>query len=408
MSIELNSQQQEAQAEFRAFADAAIFPFADQFDGNERIPTELIGQLAQRKYLGAVLPEVWGGRGLDLLTFGLLNEEIGRACSSTRSLLTVHSMVAYAILRWGSPPQKQAWLPRLAGGHSLAAFALTEPNIGSDAKHIESTAEPRGDGYILNGRKKWITFGQIADLFLVFAQCNAKPSAFLVERTRPGLTTRPMRGLLGTRASMLAEVSLEGCPVPRENLLGGLGFGFSTVALSALDLGRYSVAWGSVGIGQACLEASLQYATERKQFGEPLSRHQLIQEMIANMVTQVKAARLLCCHAGYLKDIGDPESTAETLVAKYFASTMAARVASDAVQIHGGNGCGSEYPVQRYLRDAKVMEIIEGSNQMQQILISRNAFLGHAERRPGSAPQRAVSAPGAGSGESHDRGTANS
>ena len=376
MKIELTSQQKNAQAEFKTFADEEIFPYADQFDREERISTELINKLARRKYLGAVLPEEFGGLGGDMITFGLLNEEVGRACSSTRSLLTVHSMVESALLRWGNPRQKQAWLPRLASGQSLGAFALTEPNIGSDAKHIETTAEPCSDGYVLNGCKKWITFGQIADLFLVVAQCNAKPSAFLVEKTCPGLTTKPMLGVLGTRASMLAEVYLENCLVPKENLVGGLGFGFSTVALSALDLGRYSVAWGCVGIGQACLVASLKYSSERRQFGEPLRHHQLIQEMIANMVTQVKAARLLCYHAGYLKDIGDPSSTAETLVAKYFSSTMAPRVASDAVQIHGGNGCSSEYPVQRYLRDAKVMEIIEGSNQMQQILISRDAYQG--------------------------------
>jgi len=380
MKIELTAQQQAAQTEFKIFANAELFPFADQFDRDESLPTTIIEQLARRKYLSAVIPEEFGGLGVDMITYGLLNEEIGRACSSTRSLLTVQGMVSYAIMRWGKPQHKQTWLPRLANGQTIAAFALTEPNIGSDARHIETTVEARDDGYVITGRKKWITFGEVADLFLVFAQGEGKASAFLVERNTPGLTTVPMRGLLGTRASRVAEVHLDQCVVPKENLIGGLGFGFSTIALSALDLGRYSVAWGSVGIGQACLEASLKYASERKQFGEPLKQHQLIQEMIANMVTQVKAARLLCYHAGYLKDLGDMNSTAETLIAKYFASSMAPRVASDAVQIHGGNGCGSDYPVQRYLRDAKVMEIIEGSNQMQQVMISRNAFAEYAGR----------------------------
>ena len=384
MNLDLTSAQQDAQAACRAFADEVVMPYADDYDRQERIPADVIAQLAQRNYLGAVLPQEFGGLGSDMITFGLLNAELGRACSSIRSLLTVHSMVSHAILRWGNQQHKQEWLPRLASGQSLAAFALTEPNVGSDATQIETTAERRGDTYILTGRKKWITFGQIADLFLVFAQCNAKPSAFLVERTRPGLTTTPIGGMLGTRASMLAEVHLDACEVPKANLLGGLGFGVSAVALSALDLGRYSVAWGCVGIGQACLEASLAYASERKQFGALLKQHQLIQELIANMVTQVKAARLLSYHAGLLKDRSDPGATAETLVAKYFASTMAARVASDAVQIHGGNGCGSEYPVQRYLRDAKVMEIIEGSNQMQQIMISQHAFAAHSEHTSAS------------------------
>ena len=375
MKIELTPKQKDAQAAFRAFADEEIFPYANQFDQEERIPSELISKMARKKYLSTVLPEESGGLGLDMITFGLLNEEIGRACSSVRSLLTVHGMVSYAILRWGTQHQKEFWLPKLATGEVIAAFALTEPNVGSDAKSIETTAERQGDVYILNGRKKWITYGQIADLFLVFAQCDGKPSAFLVERNSPGLTTRPVQGLLGTRASMIAEVHLNECQVPKENLVGGLGFGFSAVALSALDLGRYSVAWGCVGIGQACLDASLKYTSERKQFGVYLKRHQLIQQMIANMVTNVRAARLLCYHAGYLKDIGDPGATMATLVAKYFASTMVSKAASDAVQVHGGNGCSSEYPVQRYLRDAKVMEIIEGSTQIQQILIGRNAYL---------------------------------
>jgi alkylation response protein AidB-like acyl-CoA dehydrogenase len=375
MKIELTSQQKEARTAFRAFADEEIFPHADQFDREEKIPVELIAKMAQKGYLSTVLPEEYGGLGLDMVTFGLLNEEIGRACSSTRSLLTVHGMVSYAILRWGSQQQKETWLPKLASGEAIAAFALTEPNVGSDAKSIETTAEKRGDVYVLNGKKKWTTFGQIADLFIVFAHCDQKPSAFLVERNTPGLSTKPMLGLLGTRASMIAEVHLDACETPKENLIGGLGFGFSTVAMSALDLGRYSVAWGCVGIGQACLEASLKYAEERHQFGKPLKRHQLIQEMLANMVTNVEAARLLCYQAGYLKDAGYPDATAKTLIAKYFASTMVPRVASDAVQVHGGNGCGSEYPVQRYLRDSKVMEIIEGSSQMQQTMIARNAYL---------------------------------
>jgi glutaryl-CoA dehydrogenase (non-decarboxylating) len=374
MTIDLTPHQQDAQAQFRAFADQALVPLADQFDREEHVPPEVIADLAQRGYLGAALPAEFGGMGTDMITFGLLNEQIGRACSSMRSLLTVHSMVSYAILRWGNQRQKQRWLPELAAGRSIGAFALTEPNIGSDARNIEATAERQDESYVLNGRKQWITFGQIADLFLVFARCGEKPAAFLVERERPGLATTPIRGVLGTRGSMLAQVQLDDCRVPKENVVGGLGFGISAIALSALDLGRYSVAWGCVGIGQACLEASLAYAGERRQFGEPLKHHQLIQELIANMVTGVKAARLLCHNAGRMKDAGDLGAMTETLVAKYFASTMASRAANDAVQIHGANGCGGEYPVQRYLRDARVMELIEGSNQMQQIMISQHAF----------------------------------
>lgn len=395
MNIALTAAQQDAQAACRAFADEAIRPFADQYDREERMPAELIAEVARRGYLGALLPEQFGGLHSDMITFGLLNQELGRACSSVRSLLTVHSMVSYAVLRWGSQRNKAHWLPRLASGESIGAFALSEPNAGSDAGQIETTAERHADRYLLSGRKQWITFGQVADVFLVFARCDAKPCAFLVERTRPGLTTRPITGMLGTRGSMLAELHLDQCEVPKENMIGGLGFGISAVALSALDMGRYSVAWGCVGIGQACLEASLSYASQRRQFGSPLKDHQLIQELIANMVTQLKAARLLCYQAGQLHDANDPEATAETLVAKYFASMMASRAANDAVQIHGGNGCSSDYSVQRYLRDAKIMEIIEGTNQMQQIMISQHAFAEYAEHASAVAGASAAHHPSA-------------
>jgi alkylation response protein AidB-like acyl-CoA dehydrogenase len=209
----------------------------------------------------------------------------------------------------------------------------------------------------------------VADLFLIFARCDDKISSFLVARDAAGLSTEPINGVLGVRASMLAEVRLNACRTPKESRIDHAGFGFSHIATHALDLGRYSVAWGCVGIGQACLEASMSYASERKQFGTYLRDRQLIQRMLTDMITNVKAARLLCYQAGFLKDKKDPKAVLETSVAKYFASTMVTKVANDAVQIHGANGCGSEYPVQRYMRDARVMEIIEGSTQIQQITI---------------------------------------
>lgn len=381
MKLELTPEQKESRAAFRAFSDREIAPYAGQFDREERVPPQVIQKVAQKRYLGAVVPAQYGGLGMDMLTFGLLNEELGRGCSSVRSLLTVHSMVAYAIGRWGSRQQKEVWLPKLASGEAVAAFALSEPNVGSDARSVETAAEKVDDGFVLNGRKKWITYGQIADLFLVFAQVGGKPSAFLVERDRPGLTTTPIQGLLGTRASLLAELHFDDCRIPKENLVGGTGFGFAAVALSALDLGRYSVAWGSVGIGQACLEASLRYSSERQQFNVFLKDHQLIQRMITNMITSVKAARLMCYHAGYQKESNAPDATTSIMMAKYFASTMATKAASDAVQIHGANGCSSDYPVQRYLRDAKVMEIIEGSTQIQQIIIAGNAYQNFQSKR---------------------------
>ncbi|MFL6203598.1 MAG: acyl-CoA dehydrogenase family protein [Thermoanaerobaculia bacterium] len=369
MRIELTPEQRALRAEVRAFTEREISPYAGQWDRDEAIPRAIVDKLVERGWLGSMVPAEHGGKGLDQISYGVLTEEIGRGCSSTRSLLTVHDMACQGILRWGSRAQKEKYLGRLAKGEILGAFALSEPNAGSDAKGIETSANPVDGGFILNGTKKWITFGQIADLFLLFAQLDGKPTAFLVEREAPGFSTVPMRGLLGTRASMLAELRLEG--VRTEDMVGRPGFGVSHVVGAALEQGRYSVACGSVGIAQACLDACLAYARERQQGGKPIFDHQLVRAMLSDMITNVRAARLLCMRAGYLRDTGDPGAFAETMVAKYFASRTAARVATDAVQIHGGNGCHEDFPVSRYFRDAKVMEIIEGSTQIQQNTIAR-------------------------------------
>lgn len=374
MDIELTSQQKQHQEQFRAFVAQEIAPHADQWDQDERIPAELIQKLADQGYLGAIVPAEYGGPGMDALTFGLLCEEIGGGSASLLSLITVHGMVCQALLKWGTPAQKTQWLPKLATGAVIGGFGLTEPNVGSDAKSVETTAVHVDNSYILNGEKKWISFGQVATLFLIFAQCDGKPSAFLVPRDSPGFSSLPINGLLGFRSAMLGRLLMKDCRIPEDHLVGKIGFGFSHVAGAALDHGRYCVGWGCVGGGQACLDACLHYTGERKQFGSFLKGHQLIQQMVANMITQIKAARLLCYHAAYLKDKGDPSMIMETSIAKYFASQMINQVASDAVQIHGANGCSSDYPVQRYLRDAKIMEIIEGSSQMQQIIIAKSGY----------------------------------
>jgi glutaryl-CoA dehydrogenase (non-decarboxylating) len=374
LKLELTPEQRAARAEFRGFVTEEIVPHAGRWDREQAIPMELVGRLRERGWLGSLIPADFGGPGRDMITYGLLTEEIGKGCSSVRSLLTVHDMVAWAIQRWGNRAQKERFLPPMARGERLGALALSEPNAGSDAKSVETTAILDGDAYVLQGRKKWTTFGQIAHLYLVLAQCEGKPTTFLLERETPGLTVRPIQGMTGTRASMLAELLIDGCRVPRESLLGRIGFGVSHVLAAGLEQGRYSVAWGSVGIGQACLEASLRYASERQQGGVLIGEHQLIRAMLSDMITNVRAARLLCLRSGYLRDQNDPGAFMETMVAKYFASTTATRAAADAVQIHGANGCHEDYPVGRYLRDSRVMEIIEGSTQIQQITISRFDF----------------------------------
>lgn len=363
---------EEARAGFRAFADRHVRPHADRFDQEEALPPELFRALAEAGHLGALVSRDHGGTGMDAVDFGFLNEEVGAACSSARSVLTVHGMVCQALMAWGTPAQKERWLPDLASGRRLGAFALTEPAVGSDARRVETTATPDGDGWVLEGEKNWVTCGQVADLLLVLARHGEGAVALLVPTDLPGLVRTPLRGMLGTRAAMLARVRLEGCRVPADHVLARPGFGFPVIT-SALDLGRYSVAWGCVGIARACLEASSRYAHERHQFGRPLEEHQLVARKLADMVTGVRAARLLCLQAGVSRDAGDPGAVLDTLVAKYHASTTAMAAASDAVQIHGARGCSSDYPVARYLRDAKTMEIIEGATEIQQTLIARHA-----------------------------------
>ncbi len=371
MRLELSEPQKEARRRFRDFVRERIAPEADRWDREERVPRAVIDDLRRRGYLGAPLPEAAGGGAMDAITYGLLSEEIARGCSSVRSLLTVHDMVSLAVWRWGSRSLKAELLPRMARAELLCALALSEPGVGSDAASVETEARRDQEHYLLTGRKKWITFGQIADLFLVFARCDGQVAAFLVDADSPGLARRPIRGVMGTRASLLAELELAGCRVPAGRLVGRVGFGFSHVAATALDHGRYSVAWGSVGIAQACLDACLGYTAERRQGGAYLNQHQLVQRKLTEMIANTRAARLLCYRAGYLRQIGDPGAATETMIAKYFASRTATRAANDAVQLHGARGLSEETSVARYLRDAKVMEIIEGSTQIQQIAIAR-------------------------------------
>ncbi len=370
LRLELSAAQREARRRCREFVATSVAPHAGAWDREGRIPPEVIAELRRRGYLGSHLAPQLGGGGVDPVTYGLLTEEIGRGCSSLRSLLTVHDMVSEAIRRWGSPYLKREVLPRLARAELLAALALSEPNVGSDAASVETTAVADGGEFVIDGRKRWITFGMIADLFLVFARCAGQVAAFAVPADTAGLTRQPITTIVGTRASQLAEVVFAGCRVPSDHLVGRVGFGFSHVASTALDHGRYSVAWGAVGILQACLDACLEYTAARQQFGKPLAKHQLVQRKLTRMIADARAARLLCLQAGYQRSIGAPDAATETLIAKYFASRAATRAANDAVQLHGANGLSQEYPVERYLRDARVTEIIEGSTQIQEIAIA--------------------------------------
>lgn len=369
MKIGLSPEQREQRLLFRRFAKEHIAPYAAQWDLEERVSSGIIDELRRRGYLGAPLSRPGGC--MDAITYGLLTEEIARACSSTRSLLTVHDMVAQGIWRWGNRALKAEFGEQVATGDRICALALSEPDVGSDAAGVKTTARRDGEDFILQGEKKWTTFGQIADLFLVLARCPEGLAAFVMPVATSGLVRRAMKGIVGTRASLLAEISLHECRIPAHYLLGKVGFGFSHVVSSVLDHGRYSVAWGAVGIAQACLDACLDYTGKRRQFGVELRDHQLVQRKLTDMIVNVRAARLLCYRAGYLRSVDDTGAIAETLVAKYFSSRTAVQTANDAVHLHGANGLTEEYPVARYLRDAKVTEIVEGSSEIQQITIAR-------------------------------------
>lgn len=375
--------------EFRSFSQAEITPRAAAFDRAGAVDDDLVAKLAGAGYLGATVAVEHGGPGMDEVTYGLLCEEVGAACSSVRSLLTVQNMVAHALARWGSAAQKEQWLPRLASGDAIAAFCLTEPETGSDAGAVETTFESVGDGWSVTGRKRWVTFGRRADVYLVIGRSSGTPGgavAALIPRDAKHLTLQPVEGQLGLRAAELAEVVLDGCPVSKEATLARPGFGFSHVASTVLDHGRYSVAWGCVGIARACLDASADYASRRVQFEAPLRDHQLVRRMITDMHVATDAARLMCIEAGRLRAAGDPGSIESTMAAKYFASTILPRVTNDAVQIHGANGVDPAFAVERHFRDSKIMQIIEGTDQMHQLNLASRALRGRP--RPDAQDER--------------------
>ncbi|MCP4153401.1 MAG: acyl-CoA dehydrogenase [bacterium] len=363
--------QQKIIDEVKEFADVEIRPFATEFEIQEAVPRSLIEKMAAKGYLGASFPQEYGGLGLDPVNFGLFSEAIGKADASTRGLITVHtSLVGETLLRWGSKEQKKKWLPLMASGEKIGAFGLTEPEVGTDAKSVQTSNRKEGDKYIINGSKKWITFGDVADFFLVITTGEKGISAFIVERERAGVTTTPIKGLLASKAAHIAEIRFENVEVPAENLICREGSGFTYVVNTALDHGRYSIAWSGVAIAGEAVDAMVAYARQRKQFGKKIYSHQLIQGIIGDAVTKLHAGRALCLRAGELRKKNDPQAVIETTIAKYFTSKIAMEITTDAVQVHGGNGCCNEYPVERLFREAKILEIIEGTSQVQQEIIS--------------------------------------
>ncbi|MBM7776555.1 alkylation response protein AidB-like acyl-CoA dehydrogenase [Actinokineospora baliensis] len=366
----LTTDQRDSLLAFARFVDERLIPRAGTWDHQEHLDDSIITDLAAAHLLVPTLPTEAGGTGMDAVTYGLLSEELGRGCGSVRNLVAVQGMVAHAILRWGSKDLADRWAPAIGTGSVIGSFALTEPEVGSDARNGTTTARKVLDGYEITGRKKWISFAQRAGVFLVFARLDDDPAAFIVERDSPGLSVSPITGLLGLRASELGEVHLDSVVVPESNLLSHGRLTFDLVATSSLDYGRYSTACGSVGLAQGCLDASLDYTRTRTQFDAPLAEHQLVQRSLTEMITSVEAARLLCRQTGQMRAAAHRDAIRQTLIAKYFASRAAFAAAAAAVQAHGASGVSSDYPVQRYLRDAKIQEIIEGTSEIQQVQIA--------------------------------------
>lgn len=376
MNFELTEEQKEIQSIARRFAQEEVAPLAREADETGEFPLHLVKRMGQLGFLAGPLEPEFGGSGMDYPSFALVYEELGRADSSVRGFLAVHgSLVTMCLRDWGSPAQKQRYLPLLASGNLIGCYCLTEPNAGSDAAGMETSVREVDDGYVLNGEKIWITNGNIADVALVFA--TRDPSArhrgvcaFIVDTRAPGFERHSMPGReLGHRASDHARIVLNECRVPKEALLGEMGQGFK-VAMSALDHGRLGVAAGALGVAQACLDACISFARSRRQFGQRIGDFQMIQASIADMGADVDAARLLVYRAAWLKQQGMP-STRATSVAKLFATEAAARAASEAVLIHGGRGYSSEFPVERYYRDIKGLQIYEGTSHIQRIVIAR-------------------------------------
>jgi alkylation response protein AidB-like acyl-CoA dehydrogenase len=376
LDFELTPEQELVRSTAREFCDREIVPFAREWDRDEHMDRAIVPKLAEVGFLGAAIPGEHGGAGFDSVSYCLLIEELGRADSSVRGVVSVNNgLVGKTIVQWGTDEQKGEWLPRLCSGEVLGCYGLTEPGRGSDAGNLQARAERDGGGggWRISGSKIFITNGTWAGVALIFARTGGPGpkgvTCFLVPTHSEGFSATPITGKLGLRAQDTAELTLDGVRVPDAARLGPEGQGF-TVAMRALDAGRMSLAAGCVGIARACLEASVAYAGQREQFDRPIARFQLVQELIADIAVETDAARLLTWRVAALADAGR-DHRLESSYAKYFASEVAVRAANAAVQVHGGYGFIDEYPVGKYLRDARVTTLYEGTSQIQKLIIGR-------------------------------------
>lgn len=378
MDFNLSKQQELMRRLMREFAINEVKPLAAQIDEEERFPRETVQKMAECGMMGINIPVRYGGAGADSLSYTIAVEEISRVCAATGIILSAHtSLTAQPIYKYGSEAQKQKYLIPIAKGEKLGAFALTEPNAGTDSAAQQTTAVLEGDNYILNGSKCFITNGGCADVFIVFAMTdktrgNKGISAFIVERGFPGFSIGKIEHKMGIRASSTAELIFENCIVPKENLLGELNRGFK-IAMMTLDGGRVGVAAQALGIAQGAFDETVRYMKERVQFRKPIAQFQGLQWMMADMHCNIEASRLLVYRAAIAEDSGKPFST-EAAIAKLTASNTAMDTTTKCVQLHGGYGYSREYPLERMMRDAKITEIYEGTSQVQKMVISGNIF----------------------------------
>jgi glutaryl-CoA dehydrogenase (non-decarboxylating) len=385
LNFELTSEQKMVQQLVRKFVDKEINPNIKEWDRNGYFATEVMEKLSDLQLMGVCIPKEYGGAGMDYNTLAIVCDELERGDTAFRTAVSVHTALnSMTLLQWGNEEQKQKYLKPQAKGTKIGAFGLTEPNAGSDVAALQTTAVKDGDDYILNGSKTWISLCDVADHFLIFAYTDKSKkhygiSCFIVERNFAGVSSKGIKGKLGIRAGNTGEVFLDNVRVPKENLVGHEGEGFK-IAMSALDNGRFTVAAGACGLINGCLEASLSYCHDREAFGKSIGKHQLVQQMIAKMVASLETSRLLVFKAGVLKNEGI-RNTKETSLAKWYACDAAFDAAVDAVQIHGAYGYSDEYPVERYLRNAKAPVIYEGTREIHTVMQAEYA-LGYRKDKP--------------------------
>jgi len=374
----------------REFAQREVAPFIQEWDAKGAFQPHILAKMGELGILGLPIPEEFGGSGQDYVSLALACEELEYVDTFLRVVMSVHvGLNSLALLQWGTEEQKRRWLTPQANGEKIATFGLTEPNAGSDAGSIETTAVRDGAGYLINGAKMWISLADVADHFLVFASLDRSQkhnglSAFVLERGMTGLTTGSIKGKLGVRAGSTGELAFNNVRVGSEHRIGEEGEGFK-IAMSCIDQGRFTVAAGAVGLARACLDASVKYANERETFGQPIGKHQLVQQMIARTVAGLEASRLLTMQAAELKNRGI-RNTRETSLAKWYACDVALQAADDAIQVHGSYGFSNEYPVERYWRNARGAVIYEGTREIHTLLQADYA-LGYRQDKPLRCPQ---------------------